>query len=174
MFTKQLLYVFLAAGITSSGLARDKAAATPGTYQDWNDIDEVTIVQPAQGAGYGDVRVNAFDVSGVKPPAFEEGLRAKLAKNRAGSGRGKLVVRARVTKADPGSQAARYFGGFGAGAVEVEITGEIVDAGTNKTLARFKQERRSGVGAFGGGYSELFARTARQIGGDVASLVSAF
>jgi len=41
-------------------------------------------------------------------------------------------------------------------------------------LVRFAQERRSGFGAFGGGYRALFERTARQLGGDVAGLINAF
>ncbi len=194
MFTKHLVCLLLAAGLMSSAVAREKTLVAPGTYQDWNgDIDEVTILQPIQGTAYNEIRVESFDVSGVKlpsasdntyaavqsafrmiKPSFIEGLESKLRKNGANPGRGKLIIRARVTKADPGSQAARYWGGFGAGAVKVAVVGEIVDAGTNKTLVRFKQERRSGFGAFGGGYNELFVRTARQIGGDIASLVNAF
>ena len=85
-----------------------------------------------------------------------------------------LVIRARLTKLDPGSQAARYWVSFGAGAVKIEMTGEVIDAASRKTLVRFKQERRSGFGAFGGGYRELFVRTARQIGEDIAALISAF
>ena len=77
-------------------------------------------------------------------------------------------------KSDPGSQAARYWGGFGAGAAKVGITGEIIDGRTNKVLVRFTQERRSGFGLFGGGYRELLARSMRQIGGDVAGLIKAF
>lgn len=56
------------------------------------------------------------------------------------------------------------------GAVKVGITGDFVDARSRKVLIRFKQERRSGFGMFGGGYGELFIRTARQIG--AISLVS--
>lgn len=85
-----------------------------------------------------------------------------------------LVIRARVTKLDPGSRAARYWAAFGAGAVKIAMTGEIIDAASNKTLVRFKQERRSAVGMFGGGYQELFTRTAHQIGGDIATLINAF
>jgi hypothetical protein len=83
-------------------------------------------------------------------------------------------VRARITKSDPGSQAARYWGGFGAGAAKVGISGEIVDGASGKVLVRFTQERRSGFGLLGGGYRELLDRTMRQIGGDVAGLVRAF
>ena len=85
-----------------------------------------------------------------------------------------MVIVVRLTKLDPGSQAARYFGGFGAGAVKVEMTGDVVDAPSRKVLVRFKQERRSGFGVFGGGYGELFIRTAHQIGGDIAGLLNAF
>ena len=108
-------------------------------------------------------------------PAFIDGV-VRKAKRKAGvSGSGRtLVIRARVTKVDPGSQAARYFVGFGAGAVKIGILGEIVDGSSGKVLVRFAQERRSGFGGFGGGYGALFARTARQLGGDVAGLINAF
>jgi hypothetical protein len=194
MFSKQLICVLLGVAFVSSAVARDKGATTPGTYQDWNgDIDEVTVVQPFQGTAYNEIRVESFDISGVKlppakdntyeavqsalrmiKPAFIDGLETKLRRTGANPGHGKLIIRARVTEADPGSQAARYWGGFGAGAVKIAIAGELIDAATNKTLVRFQQERRSGFGAFGGGYSELFVRTAKQIGGDIASLVNAF
>ncbi|HXU44771.1 MAG TPA: hypothetical protein VN783_04555, partial [Thermoanaerobaculia bacterium] len=64
--------------------------------------------------------------------------------------------------------------GFGAGAAKTGIEGELFDAETGKVLVRFTQERRSGVGDFGGDYEELFERNLLQIGGDVASLLGAF
>jgi hypothetical protein len=182
--------------------AGSKRSTAPGTYRDWNgDIDEVTIIQPFRLDSYNDIAVESFDLTGVPlpnpkentfeavrsaiariKPAFLEGfqrdLRRKVGPNVVEVGPharpSTLVIRARLTKVDPGSQAARYFIGFGAGAVKVAIIGEIVDAASRKTLVRFAQERRSGVGAFGGGYGELFARTALQIGGDVAGLLNAF
>jgi hypothetical protein len=112
-------------------------------------------------------------------PAFLEGFQKNLRQKPSGpnppGGKGQtLVVLVRVTRLDPGSQAARYWGGFGAGAVKVELTGEFVDATSRRVLVRFKQERRSAFGMFGGAYGELFTRTARQIGGDVADLLNAF
>jgi hypothetical protein len=182
--------------------AGSKRSTAPGTYRDWNgDIDEVTVIQPFRLDSYNDIAVESFDLTGVPlpnpkentfeavrsaiariKPAFLEGfqrnLRRKVGPNVVEVGPharpSTLVIRARLTKVDPGSQAARYFIGFGAGAVKVAIIGEIVDAASRKTLVRFAQERRSGVGAFGGGYGELFARTALQIGGDVAGLLNAF
>lgn len=197
------LFCFLP-GVLTLALLADAAAAskgttTPGTYRNWNgDMDEVTIVQPFRLDTYNDIAVESFDSAGVTlpnpkentyeavrsalssiKPAFIEGFLKNLRRKPGGANpvRGKgqtLVIRARLTKLDPGSQAARYFAGFGAGAVKIEMTGEVVDAYSRKTLIRFKQERRSGFGAFGGGYGELFTRTARQIGGDVADLLNAF
>lgn len=178
-----------------------QAATAPGTYRDWNgDIDEVTIVQPFNAAGYDSIAVESFDTAGVTlpnpsdntyaavqgalraiKPAFMAGLqqnaRRKIGANNlpVGKGNGRtLIIRARVTKLDPGSQAARYWAGFGAGAVKIAMMGEIIDGASKKTLVRFRQERRSAWGAFGGGYEALFTRTARQIGEDIAGLVNAF
>lgn len=179
--------------------AASKGTTIPGTYRHWHgDIDEVTILQPFRLDDYNDIAVESFDTSGVTlpnpkentyaavqsalssiKPAFIEGFLKNLRRKAGGAStvRGKgqtLVIIARLTKLDPGSQAARYWGGFGAGAVKIEMTGEIVDARSRKVLIRFKQERRSAFGLFGGGYGELFIRTARQIGSDIADLLNAF
>jgi hypothetical protein len=179
---------FSAAAIAAPG------PLAPGTYRDWHDVDEVTIIQPFNAAAYSDIAVESFDSLRVKlpeandntyravksaiqtmKPAFMAGV-AENAKRKSAPGRpGKtLVIRARLTKVDPGSQAARYFVGFGAGAVKIAIMGEIVDRSSGKVLVRFAQERRSAFGAFGGGYAALFQRTAHQLGGDVAGLINAF
>lgn len=192
-----VLLAFVAAGfafptLTSAG---SNPTTAIGTYRDWNgDIDEVTIVQPFHAVGYTNIAVESFDTSGVSlpnskdntyeavqsalrltKPAFIDGL-VKNLRRKTGTpvGGDTLIIRARLIKVDPGSQAARYWGGFGAGAVKIAITGEIVDGRTEKALVRFTQERRSGFGMFGGGYGALFTRTARQIGGDIATLINAF
>ncbi|MEO5719976.1 MAG: DUF4410 domain-containing protein [Chthoniobacterales bacterium] len=176
--------------------AEKGAAIKPGSYQDWHDVDEVTIVQPFQLASYNRVVVQSLDTKGAQLPEekdnsyaavkgalanstapFTDGVRAKLGTMPVENGKAgakALVVRARIMKSDPGSQAARYFAGFGAGAAKVGISGEIVDGGTNKVLLRFTQERRSAVGAFGGGYQDLLHRSVKQIGVDVAGLLRAF
>jgi hypothetical protein len=173
-----------------------EAAPKAGTYKDFNDVDEVTVVQPFQSASYNRIAVQPIDTRNAPLPdasdnsykdvkaalaastaSFIEGMRNKIGGMQVGTGSGgakTLVVRARITKSDPGSQAARYWGGFGAGAAKVGIAGEIVDGGSGKVLVRFSQERRSGFGLFGGGYRDLLDRTMRQIGGDVAGLVRAF
>jgi Domain of unknown function (DUF4410) len=185
--------------LLADAAAASKGTTMPGAYRNWNgEVDEVTIVQPFHLDAYHDIAVESFDSAGVTlpnpkentyeavrsalssiKPAFIEGFLKNLRRKPGGENpvrgnRPTLVIRARLTKLDPGSQAARYWGGFGAGAVKIEMMGEIVDASSRKVLVRFKQERRSGFGAFGGGYGELFARTARQIGGDIADLLNAF
>lgn len=193
-FRTSLIVWLFATGLLSVRASAAPQSTAPGTYRDWNDVDEVTVVQPFRAEAYATIAVESFDSTGVQlpdpedntfeavksalrmiKPAFIDGLEKKARRPVVASSKGgTLIVRARLTKVDPGSQAARYFGGFGAGAVKIALTGEIVDAASGKTLVRFVQERRSGFGAFGGGYGELFQRTARQLGGDVAGLINAY
>jgi hypothetical protein len=191
------LVVLIATAIPSQLYAQKGGAVKPGNYTDWNDVDQVTIVQPFQRSAYQRVVVAPLDTRNAPLPeksdnsyadvkaalagstqAFVQGLRdnspGMQVQSGSGGGANALIVRARITKSDPGSQAARYFAGFGAGAAKVGVSGEIVDGKTNKVLVRFTQERRSGVGMFGGGYRELLERSLRQIGGDVAGLIGAF
>ena len=131
-------------------------------------------------ANYSQIAVESFDSSAVKlpptsdnthqavqlalrrmKPAFIQGVSEKAKRKTSGNAPGKtLVIRARLTKVDPGSQAARFWVGFGAGAVKIAMIGEIVDGASGKVLLRFAQERLSSFGAFGS-YSALFERTAR-------------
>jgi hypothetical protein len=170
-----------------------RPSTAPGTYHDWHDVDEVTIIQPFVAANYSQIAVESFDSSRVQlppandnthqavqlalqrmKPAFIQGVGEKAKRKTSGNAPGKtLVIRARLTKVDPGSQAARFWVGFGAGAVKIAMIGEIVDAASGKVLVRFAQERRSSFGAFGS-YGPLFERTARQLGGDAAEVINAF
>jgi hypothetical protein len=188
-----ILAGLLAAFVSASATAA-RAPLAPGTYRDWHDVDQVTIIRLFNAAAYSQIAVESFDSAGVKlpptndntyravqsairtmKPAFMDGLAQKAQRKTNANAPGKtLVVRARLAKVDPGSQAARYFVGFGAGAVKIAIEGEIIDGSSGKVLVRFAQERRSAFGAFGGGYGELFQRTARQIGGDIGELINAF
>lgn len=180
---------------------KKKAASTePGKYTEWNDeIDELEIVETFKLSDYSKVVVEPFDTDDtplpekddntyepvqqvLKDPAgpFAEGLtqalKGKIAVSEGSGGKsgGTLIVRAKVLTLDPGSRAARYWAGFGAGAARVEVSGEVVDASSGKVLLRFKQERRSGVGVAGGDYVKLMQRNLRTIGEDVALIFSAF
>ena len=171
---------------------------TPGTYHDWNRyLDEVVVLKPIALGNLRrvDVTINtsqaqlpspndnsyraAQEVKAAALRPFMAGLQEKLRRPgvtvQAGAPRGGdgVLVRAQIVRLDPGSQAARYFASFGAGTARVEMRGEVVDERDNSVLIRFRQERRAGWGAFGGGYHALLDRNIRQIGGDVAGLINA-
>jgi hypothetical protein len=192
VFLAALIFCSCAAPVYTARSVQSTAASV--TYRDWHDVDEVTIIQSFNASSYSQIAVESFDSSGVKlpemndntyravqsalrtiKPAFIDGLERKAQRKAGSASAGQtLIIRARLTKVDPGSQAARYWVGYGAGAVKIAMVGEIIDGVSGKTLVRFAQERRSGFGMFGGGYSALFQRTARQLGGDIAGLINAF
>lgn len=161
------------------------------TYHNWHGIDEATVFQPFKGSDYDTIAVENFDINGVRlPPAKENTIHAVeqalsdmkpefiagLTKNArrpvGGQQSGKtLVVRARLAKLDPGSQGGLL---FESGTVQIRIIGELIDGSSGQLLVRFSQERQSGFRVFGGRSDELFRQTARQLGGDVATLINSF
>jgi hypothetical protein len=179
-----------------------EAPTAPGTYTDWNeDLDRIEIVETFALADYDRLVVGDFATDGVPLPAADdntyepvkqvladvegpliEGLReagaAGLAVERQGSGAAagarSLLLRGRVVEMDPGSRAARYWAGFGAGATRVELEGELVDAASGRVLFRFTQERRSGFGVGGGKYENLMQRSLSAIGEDLAGALQQF
>lgn len=180
-----------------------KSPTEPGTYRDWKDeIDRVEILEPFRLDDYDLVVVEPLDGSKTELPEPDDnafapvksalahatspyvaglddriGARIEIveaSRDEVEPGKRKLILRGRIEKMDPGSQAARYWVGFGAGAARTEISGELFDPESGKVLVKFNQERRSGVGEFGGDYEELMDRNLAQIGGDVAFLLAAF
>jgi hypothetical protein len=197
-----LCLVALSLAVAAAPAAARRKGATPtapGRYKDWGgELDQLEIVRSFRLADYTTLTAEPLDTRATPLPekndnAFEPvkavlaeptkplldgiagglGIRLRLAAGPA-RGEGTLVLRGRVTKMDPGSQAARYWVSFGAGAVRVEIAGELVDAETGDVLLRFRQERRSGFGDFGGEYEELLNRSLTAVGADVAYLLKAF
>lgn len=187
--------------LPGGAFARDKPAPTsPGKYTDWGgEIDELEIVASFKLADYGTIVVEPFDTSAAPLPpkddntyapvqyvlahvtlpfkdGLAESLRTPVALAEPGktAGSGDLVVRGKVIQMDPGSKAARYWAGFGAGAARTEIDGEVVDGSTGKVLLHFRQERRSGVGTMGGDYEKLMDRNLRTIGEDIAGVLKHF
>jgi hypothetical protein len=177
-----------------------KANSTePGKYKEWGpDIDELEIVKTFKFADYSKIVVVPFDTESVKLPekddntyepvktvlasateGFIQGLRggveAKISMDeKPGKGSDTLVIRGKVLEMAPGSKAARYWAGFGAGAARAKIEAELVDAKSGDVLAKFTQERRSGVGVMGGDYQELMQRNLNTIGKDIANLLKEF
>ncbi|HXU34330.1 MAG TPA: DUF4410 domain-containing protein [Thermoanaerobaculia bacterium] len=190
--------------ITAPLAARSKKSPTePGTYRDWKDeIDRVEILETFRLADYDLVIVEPLDGSHTELPDSDDNTYAPVksviehatspyvaglderigqrieiveaSRDEVDSGKRKLILRGKIETMDPGSQAARYWAGFGAGAAKTEISGELFDPESGKVLVKFDQERRSGVGDFGGDYEELMDRNLAQIGGDVAFLLAAF
>lgn len=196
IFASVLLLLSLAAPADAKGKG---ASTAPGKYKEWNDeIDELEVVQAFKVADYDRVVVEPFDTSSTELPdsddntyqpvknvlahaaePFVEGLKGEYSakpvelQEKAKEAKA-LIIRAKVVEMDPGSKAARYWAGFGAGAARAQITGEVVDGATGKTLLRFTQERRSGVGMMGGDYEKLMNRNLRTIGEDLAGVLKAF
>jgi len=202
MNTSRRLAVLLclcALALPLSARGKKSSSTQPGTYKEWGpDIDRIEIVQTFKFSDYTRVAVVEFDTSEVKLPekddnTFEpvrkvlasateglvQGIRGEIearvtVEEKAPESAGTLVIRGKIVELDPGSKSARYFAGFGAGAARVKIEAEVVDAGSGRVLARFEQERRSGVGVMGGDYQELMQRSLNAVGEDVANLLKAF
>ena len=197
VFVSLLLVVAMAVPVFARG---KKAASTePGTYKEWGpDIDELEIVKKFHTADYKNIVVEPLATADVKMPekgdnaykpvqdvlasateTLVSGIKKETDRNvsiadKAPKTSDTLIIRGKVVEINPGSRAARYFAGFGAGAAGAKIQGEIVDAKTNQVLARFTQERRSGTGAAGGGYEDLLNRDIKTIGGDVGRMLKEF
>ena len=203
LYVTRLAALCLAVAVVVPAEARKKqsgANTEPGKYEKWGpDIDEIEIVKAFDAAAYKNVVVVPVEADDVKLPEkddntyepvqkvlaaatepFAEGIEknyeaAKVAVNdKPGKGSDTLIVRTKIEMMDPGSRAKRYFGGFGAGAARVKLSGEIVDAKSKAVLVRFTQERRSGFGVAGGSYEALLNRNLRAIGEDVANILKAF
>lgn len=182
---------------------RKSTSTAPGTYKEWGpDIDEITIKKTFKIADYDTIVVMPFDTSKTEKPGKDEdsyelvrntldgfsgtlsdALRKELkatAKveqhSKMPKGSRTLIVRGSVDEIDPGSRAARYWAGFGAGGAQTKISGEIIDASTGAVLVKFEQSRRSGgTMKFGGGNDKQVMRDSiHALGEDVAHLLDAF
>lgn len=194
-----LLFVFVIA--LTPALYAGKKPTAPGTYKKWGpNIDLLEVLQTFKAADYTKIVVEPIDTTDTPMPdkddnsyesakkvlanaaePFTIGLKSRITKDveksdvsPAPAAPGTLIVRAKISKADPGSRAARYWGGFGAGATQTQMTGEILDGATGAVLLRFTQERWGSGGWFGGGYEALMNSNLRQIGRDVAAVIKAF
>jgi hypothetical protein len=73
-------------------------------------------------------------------PAFIDGLEKKARRkaNTISSGN-MLIIRARVIKFDPGSQAARYWGGFGAGSSTAGVRRILIACGVYRGSGQYNR-----------------------------------
>lgn len=189
--------LFLFGGCATPSGTAQKLSSQPGSYRDWNDVDEVTIVQPFRFSSYKQVVVLSLDIRAAHlPPSdentyalakevlststqlFTQGISERLSETGVQVTQGpangpSLIVRARLDKLDPGSIAARMWAP-GAGTAQTSISGDIVNSRTNQVLLHFTQERRAAVRTIFQPESVLLSHTLKQIGGDVAGLLLAF
>lgn len=119
-------------------------------------------------AGFKESIVIPSEVAGVKTANGKE----KSKQAAAGSMRGAIVVKAKLTEMEPGSAAARYWA-VGAGAASVRIEGEVIDGATGKTLFEFKQSRK-GFMSSSGGYEAILAKISQELGEDIGQGIAAF
>jgi hypothetical protein len=82
-----------------------------------------------------------------------------------------IVIDGKFVQIDPGSRAARYFGGFGAGKSQIAIEGTVKD-GTGQLLAEFAQKRVGAMGAFGGDSLEKMTDDTKRIADDIADFLA--
>ncbi|HVT61672.1 MAG TPA: DUF4410 domain-containing protein [Thermoanaerobaculia bacterium] len=159
------LFLALAVSLPALASSRDKGRPTqPGKYTEWNgELDELEVVETFKLGDYQRVAVGAFDVSGTPLPDAKDntyepvervladmstplldglreelpkGLSAGAAASDSAPGPGTFLIRGKVDSMDPGSKAARYWGGFGAGAARTGLSAEIADAATGPCTLR--------------------------------------
>ena len=195
-----IVLLIVATAVPAFARGRKKTASTePGSYSEWGpDIDQIEIFRTFSLGDYSAVVVEPLDTSETPLPESDDntyepvnkvlasateglvqGLRGEIpadvsVRDDGGSAPGTLIIRGKVDEMNPGSKAARYWAGFGAGAATAKLTLEIVDAASGEVLVRFTQERRSGIGMMGGDYQELMQRNLNAIGEDTANLLKAF
>lgn len=210
MFPSRLRPLFTLAALATALLVAASAAragdpVTVGKHEGWNDMTQVEILQVFKISGYRAIVVLPVETQGAELPEgdntagavakakgdltanFVKGLQSEVPKGMAvatgtAGGAGTLIVKTKLVKLTPGSQAARMFlgvAGQAAGAARVTMSGEIIDAGTKKVLFRFEQQRSSGAGAGGliqtsNPYVRLLAQSTNEIGEDVGGALGKF
>ena len=169
------------------------ATPAPGAYWKWRgEIDQVLVNQTFRADDYRGIEMAALDVSDAKvpvrggesqsavldflpslKPAFMSGLQKTLQRDAPDSKTGGdlLLVRMRVTKADPGTRIPQFWN-MKDSAARLAVTGEVIDPATNQTLLAFRQERWVGMMETGQSSEELLKRVAQMIGADLARLIS--
>ncbi|MGB4810862.1 MAG: DUF4410 domain-containing protein [Methylophilaceae bacterium] len=194
----RVLLLFFTCLVLSPANAFADTAPAIGTFKDWNDLDQVEIKQLFKLSDYATIIVQPFDTANIKLPAKEDNTFEPVQEAQAqfnalflkkiqeefspipvdATGKADksnmLLVRGELIEIEPGSKAARYFAGFGAGHARVGIHCEIVDAKTGSVLAEMTHTRASSGGAFGGSYEKLLHNLTEEVGDDVVTLVKQF
>jgi hypothetical protein len=193
--------LLLAVGLA---IAKHKSPTEKGVHKDWNGlIDKLEIVEVFQLASFTQVVVLPLDTKNTPLPDHDDNtftptttvlskatsiflagiqqhaeskLKISIAEQppTADTAKGVLLIRGSVSEIDPGSRAARYWVGFGAGKSRVEIVGEIINAETGATLLKFTHARASAIGGFGGDYTKFMSDDIREVGADIGKMLLDF
>ena len=171
-----------------------------GSHKDWNGLDKVVIKEIFELTHYTLIQVMPFDTKATPLPekkdntfepvtealqTFTTRLLAKMRSELDGfkveslesdvtpseAKAEALLIRGRVTEMNPGSEAARFFGGFGAGHSRVEIECEVSDAQTGRVLVVMTHARASSGSK---GYDKILKQDTQDLGEDVATLLKSF
>lgn len=167
----------------------------PSTAVDWNGVDRVEFVKEFALASYRHLQVVPADTSSAELPPEDDNsyaptitvlagadqlLRYRIDRELLGrlkvspdEAEGALKLVCRITEINPGSRAARYWVGFGAGSAWVRIEGDLIDTASGETLLRFDQRRIAATGAFGGNYEKMLNSCIEGIGDDIGRILDA-
>jgi hypothetical protein len=173
----------------------------PSSAKGWHGIDLVEFLQEFHLQDYSQLVLEPLDTSATKLPPKDENtyepavtlvkkadaivlteVERTVKDNIAVSAKKPgdsllektLLLRTKLDEVNPGSRAARYWVGFGAGSAWVKINGEIVDAKTSNVLLKFEQRRVAAMGMFGGDYDRMLNDCVVEIGRDTGRLLSLF
>ena len=171
----------------------------PFTAENWNGIDNVEFLAGIHLRDYSQLVMEPIDTSSTPTPPLGDNTYAPVVEmlgrmdgilaRQAGIGLdGKLAVttnkperlekallfRGEVMEIVPGSRAARFWVGFGAGSAWVRIHGVIVDAQSGNPLVRFTQRNVAAWGGFGESYETVLTRCVEGIGRDMGRLLNTF
>lgn len=190
LFLLSSLVIVLFLAPTSSA-----ALTEPATYRNWDgDVDWVIVNRAFRADDYQEIIVEPLDLSkvvvpegkGENPaailallpslkPAFLKGMQENLRRREplSGAPQKALVIRVRLTKADPGTRAPA-FGDIKANAAKLEVSGDVIDLASGTVFVSFQQERWSGLITIGKNSGQLLQDAAALIGADIGRLISSF
>lgn len=195
-FTLLVASLMLATGCASTGDKADSKAPPqyPQVARGWNGMDSVELLAPYSLAGYDSLLIERIDTSGAvlppkdentfKPvsevlakldaitvPEYEKRLKQKIrvtTQKPEAAQSNHLVMKVKLTEFNPGSAAARFWVGFGAGSGWVRMHAELVDAKSQKTLFKVDQRRISSMRL---DYAGMLASCAREVADDFAKTI---
>jgi hypothetical protein len=85
-----------------------------------------------------------------------------------------LIINARLVQLNPGSKAARFWIGMGAGKSFAVIEGQVIDSISGNPFLKFKTVRSSAFSFTGGDYEKFMSGDVRDIGSDIATMLLYF